>query len=84
VQRLAAVDPLAPVKRLAFADEHQRQVGQGRQISACAHRSLLRDYRMDTRIDQGHEQIHELWPAPAETLGQHIGAQQQHGARLTL
>ena len=39
---------------------------------------------MHPGIEQRHQQLHQLRTAAAEALGQHIGAQQQHGARLGL
>ena len=39
---------------------------------------------MHAGIEQRHQQLHQRRTAAAEALGQHIGAQQQHGARLGL
>ena len=39
---------------------------------------------MHAGIEHGHEQFDQLRTASAEALGQYIGAQQQHGARLAL
>ena len=40
---------LALVERFALADDHERQMGQRRQIAAGADRALLRNHRMHAR-----------------------------------
>ena len=81
-QRFAPGQPLAFVERLTLANNHERQVSQRSQIAARTNRPLFRNHRMHTRIQLRDQQFHQIGPASAESLGQHIGAQQQHGARL--
>jgi len=38
------------VERLAFADEHQRQMRERREVAAGAHRATRRDARMHARV----------------------------------
>ena len=83
-QRLAAGHPFAFQKRLALPDRHQRQVSQRRQVPARTHRTLFRNHRMHPGVEQRNQQFHQRGPAAAKPLGQHVGAQQQHGPRLRL
>jgi hypothetical protein len=52
--------PLASVKRLALANDHQRQMRQRSQIAARAHRALFRNDRMHARVEQRHQQLHKF------------------------
>ena len=68
----------------AFADDDESEMREGRKIAAGAHRAFLRNDGMDLGIEQANKQLGELDAATAETLGEHVGAEQQHGARFGL
>ena len=52
LQRLFPAHFAAVVEGLALAQEHQRQVGQGSQVSARAHGAFLRDDRNDATVQE--------------------------------
>ena len=79
-QRLAARQDRAFEFRLAFADQHQRHVGQRREIARRAHAALRRHDRRDAAIQQIAEALGDQRPDAGESLGQHVGADQHHGA----
>ena len=57
---------------------------QGGQIPARAHRSPGWDDGMHAAIEQAREQLDQLVADAAQSFGEDIGAQQQHGADLGL
>jgi hypothetical protein len=73
-QRFRAGPHALLVGALAFADEGQRQVGEGREIAARAHAALRGHHRMHAGVDHGHEKVERLRPDAAEPLGQHVRA----------
>ncbi len=66
--------------RLAFADQHQRHVRQRRQIARRAHAALRRNHRRDAAVDQIAQTLGHQRTDAGEAFGQHIGADQHHGA----
>src|SRR5437764_1254322 len=55
-----------------------------REISTRADASLLRNWRIDIRVEQLEEKIDELRSSAGVTLGNDIGAQQHHRPLVTL
>ena len=56
-KRLSAGDPLATIERFAFANNHQRQMRQRRQIATRSHGTLFRDHRMHPGIQHSQPAI---------------------------
>ena len=81
-QRLAPGQDLAAHLRLPFAHQHQRQVRQRRQVAGRAHGALLGDHGVDAVVQQVQQPLHDHRAHAGKALGQHVGAQQGHGARL--
>ena len=69
---------------VAFADQRQREVGEGRQVAAGPHGALRRDDGVDARVQHRDQEVEGLGPDAAEALGQHVRAQHHEGARLRL
>ncbi len=82
LQGLGARNAFAAMEGLAFTDDNEGQMSQRGEVSACAYRALLRNDGVHAGIEHGYQQIDQLRPITAESLGEHVGAQQQHGARL--
>ena len=66
--------------RLPFADQHQRDVRQRRQVARRAHAALRRDHRRHAAVQQLAQALGHQRPDAREPLGQHVGANQHHGA----
>ena len=64
--------------RLALPDEHERQVGQRREVARRAEAAARRDDRMDRRVQHRDEQLDDLDPHAGEPDGQGVRAQQEH------
>ena len=58
----------------SFADEHEREVRERRQVAARAHRSARRVLRMHAGVDHGDERVDGLRTNAGESLGQDIRA----------
>ncbi len=84
LQGFSAGDTLAVVEGFAFADDDESEMGERSKIAAGAHGAFLRDDGMDLGIEQANEQLGELDARTAESLGEHVGAKHQHGARFGL
>ena len=69
--------------RFAFADQHEREVGERRQVAARADRAAARDGGMHAAIQQGDQPLERLDAGCRRTLGQHVGAQRHRGAHGT-
>ena len=54
-ERRRSAHPAAAEQGFAFADQHQRQMRQRRQIARSAHRALRRDDRDDLGVDEAGE-----------------------------
>ena len=65
---------------LAFADQHQRHVRQRRQVARSAHAALRRHHRRDAAVQQIAKAFGHQRADAGEALGQHVGADQHHGA----
>ena len=76
--------PRALVKHFTFPDEHQGQMCQGSQIPTRSHRSPGWDHRMDAAVEQADEQLNQFVADAAQSFGEDVGAQQQHGPDLGL
>ena len=74
----------SPTVAVAFADQHERQMGERREVAARADRSAARARRGWTPAVEQREQVLERRaPDAREALGQHVGAQRHrraHGA----
>jgi hypothetical protein len=67
----------------AFADDDQREMRERSQIATRSYRAFGGDDRVDPCIEHGHEQVNELRPHTTVSLGEDIGAQQEHSPRLS-
>jgi hypothetical protein len=63
VQRLGTGNAVSPIKGLAFTDEHQAQVGRGRQVTAGTDRAFLRHHRCHPVIEKSEQVSNGLHPA---------------------
>ena len=63
------------VDGFAFAGESQREVREGSQVAAGAHRALGGDDRVNAMVDQGDQPVQGLGPDPAEALRKDVRAQ---------
>ncbi len=71
------------VERLAFTDQHQREVGQRRQVAAGADRAARRHAGVDAMIEQGDQRLERGEADAREAFREHVGAQRHrrpHGA----
>ena len=68
------------VQTLAFADQHQRQMSQRRQVSARPHAALRRHKRRDLAVQHLAKRVDHDRANAGVSLGKGIGAQQHHGA----
>ena len=67
---------------IAFADEHQRQVGERREVAAGANRAAARDARVDAVVEKVDQPLERRPPDAGETLGKDVGAERHRGANL--
>jgi len=81
-QRVAARNPHSFELGLAFADQHQRDMRQRSKIAARPHAALRWNHRRDAAIQQVAQSLGYQRPNPGKTFGQHIGANQHHGANF--
>ncbi|HEX6851539.1 MAG TPA: hypothetical protein VF139_09030 [Candidatus Polarisedimenticolaceae bacterium] len=65
----------SPVERLAFADEGQRDVGEGSQVPRGPHRAPLGDERDDAASEHLHQRLEGLEPDPGVPSRETVGAQ---------
>ena len=71
------------IEGFAFADDDESEMGEGRKIAAGAHGAFLRNDGMDAGVEQSRrEAAASSTRHAAEALGEHVGAQQKHGARF--
>ena len=74
----------SPTRRLAFADQHQREVRERREVAARADRAAATARRGCTpRVEQRDQRVERLDADAGEALGQHVRAQRHrraHGA----
>ena len=63
-----------------FADEHQRDVGERREIATGADAALRRNDGRDAAIQQIAQAFGDDGPDAGKTFGQHIGADEHHAA----
>ena len=75
-----ALAPALAVPRFAFADQHQREVRQRRQVAARPDRSARRHDGMHTAIDQRDQQLERLDPNAGKAFRQHVRAQRHRRA----
>ncbi len=70
-------------RRVAFADQHQRQVRERREVAAGADRPAARHARVHAAVEQREQQLERRAPDAGEALRQDVGAQRHrraHGA----
>ena len=67
------------VAHLTLADEHQRGLGQGRQVTARPERAVLVDDRRQAGVEEGQQPVRHLRPGARAPHGQAAGPQQDHG-----
>ena len=70
------------VEAFAFADQRQRQVRERRKVPAGAHAALRRDHRSDAAVEHLAESVDQHRAHARVPLGEGVGPQQHHGARL--
>ena len=68
----------------SFADEREREVSERCEVAARADTALLRNLRMQARVEHADEQLGELGPSAGVPLRDHVCAQQHHRAHLAL
>ena len=81
-RRSSALDVVC-VASLAFADQHQREVRERREVAARADRAARRHARMHAAVEQRDQRLERLDADAGEALGQHVRAQRHrraHGA----
>ncbi|MNI29493.1 hypothetical protein D3C73_833120 [compost metagenome] len=71
-QRFGGFHPLAFVARLAFAQQHQRHVGQRRQVTRCTDRTFQRNVRVYLGVDQGDQRVDHHAANAGETTAQAV------------
>ena len=64
----------------AFADEHQRDVGQRREIATGADAALRRNDGRHAAIQQIAQAFRDHGPDARKTFGEHVGADEHHAA----
>ena len=71
LQRGAPRQALTVECGLAFADQHQSDMGQGRQVTAGAEGAPGRNHRRHPAVEQLHDQLRHHWshPGVAACLG---------------
>ena len=67
-------------RRVPFADQHERQVRQRREVAARADRSAARHDRMDARVERVDQPIERRAPDARVALREHVRAQRHHRA----
>ena len=60
LQRFAGLDRFSPLQQPAFPDETEADVGEGREVSARAHRAVLGDGRGEVRVEESHQGVNEF------------------------
>ena len=81
LQRAGGRHALAVKHGLAFADQHQSQMRQRRQIAAGPHAALRGNDGVHPTVQHLAKCVDDHRPHSREALGHGIGAQQKHGAR---
>ena len=71
-QRFGRFHPLAFVASLAFAQQHQRHVGQRRQVAGGTDRTFQRNVRVNLGIDQGDQGVDHHPANTGETTAQAV------------
>ncbi|MCY1171963.1 hypothetical protein D9M73_120890 [compost metagenome] len=71
-QRFGGFHPLALVARLAFAQQHQRHVGQRRQVTGSADRTFQWNVRVHLGVDQGDQRVDHHAADAGETTAQAV------------
>ena len=79
-ERLRSVHPLPAERRLALADEYEREVRERGQISRRSDRAPAGDHGHDLALEQPEHQLHQLGSRARVTPAQGGGEQQQHAA----
>src|SRR5215475_14539642 len=72
------------MRERALADEREREMREGRQVSAGADASLLWNLRIEPRIEHRHEQLREVGSRARVALGDDVRAKKHHRAHLAL
>ncbi len=80
-----AVAPIALVRpaRFALANQHEREVREGRQVSARADRAARRDSRMNACVEEREQRLQGFEPDAREPFREHVRPQRHrrtHGA----
>ncbi|KPU60531.1 hypothetical protein AN403_4937 [Pseudomonas fluorescens] len=71
-QRFGGFHPLALVTGLTFAQQHQRHVGQRRQVTGRTDRAFQRNVRVHLGIDQGDQRVDHHAADAGETTAQAV------------
>ena len=77
-QRLGTGQSLAPVERLAAAQQHDCQVRQRRQVAAGSDRTFLRHHRCDACIEHRHLRLEGADADSGVTTHQGVDSNHQH------
>ncbi len=81
-QRFPARHDRAFVLGLAFADHHQRHVGERGEIATGADASTRGDHRRDAAVEEVAQSFRDQGADAGESAGQYDGADQHHGSGL--
>src|SRR5438045_8971518 len=72
------------LRQRSFADERQRQMRERREIAARPDASLLRNRRMQLRVEHGDEQLGEIRARSGVSFGNDVRSEQHNGAIFAL
>jgi hypothetical protein len=75
---MSARTDLAGHDRLAFADQDQAQVGEGRQVAAGPDRPSAWHHRMHLRVQERDQRIDRCGADARVPTREYVGAQQHH------
>ena len=72
------------IKRFAFADDRERQMGQRSEIATGANRTFFGNDGRDAALEQREQSFNHDRTRAAQALRQNVRTQQQHCPRLGL
>ena len=80
LQRDGAADAAERRQHFAFADQHEREMRQRREVSAGADRAPARHDGMNVRVEQREQRVDGRQPDARVAAREHVGAEQHHRA----
>ena len=72
------------MRKRSLADQRESEMREWREIAARADASLLRNRRVQARIEHGDEQLRKVGARAGVAFGDHVRAQQHHRTNLAL